>query len=264
MYPYEIIFGMNLYDIFLALGVISALVIARIFADKDKVGAKLFNFILLTGSVAIGLGYFGAVFTQAIYNWLDGDEFTINSSTGATFLGGLVGGVIAFLVIYFLIGHFVFPQKENIKYFPRLLDFAAVCITSAHGFGRLGCLMAGCCHGRVTDAWYGIYHVNLDATVVPVQLFESMFLFTVCIILAILASKKIPGTMAIYMSTYGVWRIFAETLRDDYRGSTFVDFLTPSQLTSIVLLLMALPIFLYTFYAYKKRKAAKEIQSEES
>lgn len=263
MYPDTIIFGMNLYDIFLAVGAVSALAIARIFADKDKISAKLFNFILLTGIVAIGLGYFGAVFTQAIYNWLDGEAFVINSSTGATFLGGLVGGVLTFLVGYFLVGHFIFPRKENIKYFPRLLDFASVAITCAHGFGRLGCLMAGCCHGRVTEAWYGIYHVNLDATVVPVQLFESIFLFTLCAILATLATKKIPGTMAIYMSTYGIWRIFAETLRDDYRGSTFVDFLTPSQLTSIVLLVLSVPVFFYTFSVYKKNKSAKESKSEE-
>jgi prolipoprotein diacylglyceryltransferase len=123
--------------------------------------------------------------------------------------------------------------------------------------------MAGCCHGRVTEAWYGIYHVNLDATVVPVQLFESIFLFTLCAILATLATKKIPGTMAIYMSTYGIWRIFAETLRDDYRGSTFVDFLTPSQLTSIVLLVLSVPVFFYTFSVYKKNKSAKESKSEE-
>lgn len=262
MYPYEIIFGMNLYDIFLAVGVIAALVIARIFADKDKVSAKLFNFILLIGSVAIGFGYFSAVFTQAIYNWLDGEEFVINSSTGATFLGGLVGGVLTFLIGYFAIGHFVFHEKENVKYFPRLLDFAAVSITAAHGFGRLGCLTAGCCHGRVTDAWYGIYHITLDATVVPVQLFEAIFLFTLCAILAILASKKIPGTMAIYMSVYGIWRIFAEMLRDDYRGSTFVDFLTPSQLTSIILLVLSVPIFLYTFSEHKKR-TPKEYRSED-
>lgn len=253
MYPYEVIFGMNFYDIFLAVGVISALVIARRFADKDKVSAKLFNFILLIGIVAIGLGYFSAVFTQAIYNWLDGEEFVINSETGATFLGGLVGGVLTFLIGYFAIGHFIFPEKQNIKYFPRLLDFAAVSITAAHGFGRLGCLTAGCCHGKITDAWYGIYHVSLEARVVPVQLFEALFLFTLCAILAVLASKKIPGTMAIYMSVYGIWRIFAETLRDDYRGSTFVDFLTPSQLTSIILLVLSVPIFLYTFSEHKKQ-----------
>ena len=105
MYPYEIILGMDLYDIFLAVGVISALLFARIFADRDKVSAKLFNFILINGIVAIIVGYCSAVGTQAIYNWLDGEVFVINANTGATFLGGLVGGVITFLIGYFWIGH---------------------------------------------------------------------------------------------------------------------------------------------------------------
>jgi len=68
--------------------------------------------------------------------------------------------------------------------------------------------------------------------------------------------------MAIYMSVYGIWRIFAEMLRDDYRGSTVVDFLTPSQLTSIILLVLSVPIFLYTFSEHKKR-TQKEYRSED-
>lgn len=258
MYPYEIIFGMTLYDIFLAVGVISALIIARVFAERDKISAKLFNFILLTGCAAIGFGYFSAVFTQAVYNWLDGEDFAINANTGATFLGGLVGGVLVYLCGYFIIGHFLFPNKENIKYFPRLLDFAAVSITCAHGFGRIGCLMAGCCYGNETDAWYGIYHVALGTKVVPVQLFESIFLFALCGVLAILAFKRIPGTMALYMSLYGAWRIFAETLRADERGSTIVDFLTPSQLTSVVLLVLSVFVFIYTFVMYKRNKTTEK------
>lgn len=262
MYPYEIIFGMTLYDIFLAIGVVSALVIARLFADRDKVSAKLFNFILITGCAAIALGIFSAVFTQAIYNWLAGEAFAITDNTGATFLGGLVGGVAVYLGIYFSVGHFMFPHKENIKYFPRLLDFAAVSITCAHGFGRIGCLMAGCCYGHETDAWYGIYHVALEAKVVPVQLFEAIFLFSLCAVLAVLAYNRIPGTMAIYMSSYGIWRIFAETLRADDRGSTIVDFLTPSQLTSAILLILSAFVFLYTFTMYKRNKIA-EVRHED-
>ena len=260
MYPYEIIFGMTLYDIFLAIGVVSALLIVRLFSDYDKTSAKLFNFILLTGACAIALGYCSAVLFQAIYNWLDGDPFVINTATGATFLGGLVGGVTVFLIGYFLVGHFVFKDKQNVKYFPRLLDVAAVCITSAHGFGRLGCLMAGCCYGAQTDAWYGIYHVALDAKVVPMQLFESMFLFTLAIILAILVYKRIPGTMAIYMFTYGVWRFVAEYFRDDYRGSTFVEFLTPSQLTALILFVGSGIIFFYTWRMSKRSKVENENQ----
>lgn len=260
MYPYEIIFGMTLYDIFLAAGVISALVIARIFAECDKISAKLFNFILLTGCVAIGVGYFSAVFTQAVYNWLDDGEFVINANTGATFLGGLVGGVVVYLIGYFIVGHFVFPNKENVKYFPRLLDFAAVSITCAHGLGRIGCLMAGCCHGAETDAWYGIYHVALGTNVVPVQLFEALFLFSLCAVLAYLAYKRIPGTMAMYMSIYGAWRIFAETLRADERGSTFVDYLTPSQLTSVVLLILSVFVLIFTLSMHKRKKEQRGMQ----
>ena len=258
MSPYEIIFGMTLYDIFLSIGVVSALLIVRLFSDYDKTSAKLFNFILLTGACAIGLGYCSAVLFQAIYNWLDGEPFVISTSTGATFLGGLVGGVVVFLIGYFLVGHFVFEDKQNVKYFPRLLDIAAICITSAHGFGRIGCLMAGCCYGAETDAWYGIYHVALDARVVPMQLFESIFLFTLAIILAVLVYKHIPGTMAIYMFAYGVWRFTAEYFRDDYRGSTFVKFLTPSQLTALVLFIGSGIVLLYSLRMNKRNKVEDE------
>lgn len=262
MYPYEIAFGMTLYEIFLAVGIVAALAIARIFSDIDKISAKLFNFILIVGCVAISFGYFGAVFTQAIYNWLDSGVFELTLTTGATFLGGLIGGVVTFLIGYFVVGHFVFPKKDNLIYFPRLLDFAPVSITAAHAFGRIGCLMAGCCHGAETNAWYGIYHINLEAKVVPVQLFEALFLFALCGVLAYLAKRKVPGTMAIYMIAYGIWRFFAEYLRTDDRGSTIVDFLTPSQLVSVLLLLGSVPVLLYSLRMHKRLKQA-EVADEE-
>ncbi|MGM9641874.1 MAG: prolipoprotein diacylglyceryl transferase [Eubacteriales bacterium] len=252
MYPYDIVFGMDLYDIFLALGVVAALVIARIYADKDHVSAKLFNFIILTGLASVILGYSSAVVTQAVYNWLGGEEFRISATTGATFLGGLLGGVSVFLLIYFCLGHFIFKRKENIAYFPRLLDFSAVAITCAHGFGRLGCLMAGCCHGAVTDAWYGIYHVALESKVVPIQLFEAVFLFALSATLAYLVSKRINGTMALYMLAYGIWRFIIENFRADDRGSTVVDFLTPSQLTSLVLIIGSVFVYVLTVKMSKK------------
>lgn len=261
MYPYEIIFGMNLYDIFLSIGVFSALLFARIFADRDKTSAKLFNFILLNGIVAIVFGYFGAVFTQAVYNWLDGEAFVINKSTGATFLGGLVGGVVSFLIGYFGVGHFMFSDRENLKYFPRLLDVASVCITSAHGFGRLGCLMVGCCYGAETDAWYGIYHVDLGKKVVPIQLFEAMFLFALCAFLIILLLKKKPGAMALYMFIYGIWRFTVEFFRADERGSTIVDFLSPSQFVSVLLIVGSVFVYFLTV-KLTSRLSAKEIAND--
>jgi prolipoprotein diacylglyceryltransferase len=37
---------------------------------------------------------------------------------------------------------------------------------------------------------------------------------------------------------YGVWRFVIENLRADYRGNTFVEWLTPSQLTALVLIVV--------------------------
>jgi phosphatidylglycerol:prolipoprotein diacylglycerol transferase len=244
MYPYEIVLGMNLYDIFLAIGVISALVFARIFADRDNVSAKLFNFILINGIVAIVLGYCSAVVTQAVYNWLDGDVFAINATTGATFLGGLVGGVVTFLIGYFVIGYFMFTERENIKYFPRLLDVASASITSAHGFGRLGCLMVGCCYGSPTDSWCGIYHVDLGYKVVPIQLFEALFLFILCAVTVVMLVKKIPGAMALYMSAYGIWRFIIEFFRGDDRGGSILG-MTPSQFLGVVMIIFAVVLILF-------------------
>lgn len=258
MYPYEIIFGMNLYDIFLSIGVVSALLFARIFADRDKVSAKLFNFILINGIVAIILGYCSAVVAQAVYNWLDGEAFVINATTGATFLGGLIGGVLTFLVGYFLVGRFMFTDRENVKYFPRLLDVASASITSAHGFGRLGCLMVGCCYGSQTEAWYGIYHVDLGMKVVPIQLFEALFLFSLCAVTVVLLIKKIPGAMALYMSAYGVWRFIVEFFRDDDRGSTIVHFLTPSQLVSLILLAGSIIVYVFSVKMNKVKESKNE------
>ena len=264
MYPYEIILGMTLYDILLAVGVIAALVAFRLLSDRDNLDAKLYNFTLLTTVTSVILGYCSAVFTQAIYNFLRDGVFEITKSTGATFLGGLIGGAFVFIVMYFGIGHFLFKKKENIKYFPRLLDIASVAITAAHGFGRIGCLMAGCCHGEVTDAWYGIYHVGLGQKVVPVQLFEAIVLFALCAVLAIMCYKGKVGAMSVYMSSYGVWRFFAEFLRADDRGSTVVDFLSPSQLTSMLLIAGSVAVLLYSLYSKKKASFMDTIEKAEN
>ena len=54
---------------------------------------------------------------------------------------------------------------------------------------------------------------------------------------------------------YALWRFVAEILRNDYRGATVVDFLTPSQLISV--LLLAGGLILLSIERYVDRKKAK-------
>ena len=110
MYPYFIVdFGENLrlglYDICLMVGILTCLVLYRVFADRQKFKAKIQNFALIVGLFAIGGGYYAAALVQTYYNWnaalatQPDAVFWDFWGTGATFYGGLVGGVLIFLII---------------------------------------------------------------------------------------------------------------------------------------------------------------------
>jgi phosphatidylglycerol:prolipoprotein diacylglycerol transferase len=264
MYPYEIIFGMDLYSILIAVGVIVCMVFIRLQADWRGLKAKLQNLVLFNTIAAVVLGYGAAVLLQAFYNYMAKGKFEIVNSTGSTFYGGLIGGTAMFIIIYFVAGRFLYPDGYHARHFRTVSDLAPAAITVAHGFGRLGCLMAGCCYGAKCDAWYCVEMVNLGYKVVPVQLFEALFLFGLSAVLLILFKKGKKYEMPIYMMAYAVWRFVAELMRNDYRGATVVDFLTPSQFISVLLLaggLILLGIELYV--DGKKRGAAAEIAATE-
>ena len=72
--------------------------------------------------------------------------------------------------------------------------------------------------------------------VIPTQLIEASFLL---LLFFILANIKNFQTF-IYMITYGSYRIFAETLRNDNRGATGLS-LSPAQLLSVVMILIGIP-----------------------
>ena len=246
MYPNELIpgSGIDLYVVFLCVAISAAILVFRHFADKRSLSAKFQNFCLAVGAGAILLGYLSAVLFQAFYNIGTRGRFEITADTGATFYGGLIGGAASFLLLYFAVGAFRFRETgEHKKSFLDVADSAACAIVLAHAFGRIGCLMAGCCHGARTDAWYGITMKYLGYKVVPLQLFEALYLFGLFVLLAFLVRRFRGYALPVYMCAYGVWRFLLEYLRDDYRGTTFVSFLTPSQLTAVWMILGGVALF---------------------
>ena len=162
-----------------------------------------------------------------------GGGYELSTSTGATFFGGLLGGTMVFIALYFGVGHFRYRDGYHKAHFRDVLDMAPAAITVAHGLGRIGCLMAGCCHGAETDAWYGIDMAG--GRYVPVQLYEALFLFALCGALLWMMKKGKRHQMPTYMLVYGTWRFFVEYLRADDRGQTIVSFLSPSQLIALLL-----------------------------
>lgn len=265
MYPYSIIGDIDLYTIFLCVGIISALLVFRIFSDRQKMYWKLQNFAVFVGVAAIACGCGSAMLFQAFYDFLANPEQGFRFNTGATFYGGLIGGVVSFLALYFGIGAFVFKDKIHTKQFFSIANIAAASISSAHAFGRIGCLMAGCCHGAETDAWYGVNFVYYKIKAVPIQLFEAIFLFA---LFAFFCYRLVKGkcyNLPLYMVLYGAWRFIIEFFRADDRGATIVSFLTPSQLIAVLMMIGSLLLFFGERYFVKKQIAySKKSEQGES
>lgn len=252
MYPDELFFGVTLYEVFIVLGLFAAMLLYRRYSKRAGLSAALHNLVILSAVCAAVIGYLAGYLFQAFYDWMAGRPFALNGSTGSTFLGGFIGGLAVLLAVYFGAGSVLFREsREHIQRFSAVMDGLAVCVPLGHGFGRIGCLMAGCCHGAASD--HGIFFRNLGYRAVPTQLYEALFLFALSAALWFFV-KRFPGRgAAVYFLSYGIWRFFIEFLRADDRGSTVVPFLTPSQLVSLLLVIAGALILL--IQAGKRGKA---------
>ncbi len=117
------------------------------------------------------------------------------------------------------------------------LDVLAVALAVVHAVGRLGCLGAGCCHGRAVP-WgvrYGEEHAAdgfpqglVGVALAPVQAVESLALTALAAAggLLVLAGREAAGAgpppgsaLALYVGGYGAVRFLLERWRGDRRPS---------------------------------------------
>jgi hypothetical protein len=104
------------------------------------------------------------------------------------------------------------------------LDLVAIGLGLFLVFGRVGCLMVGCCHGRPArlGVRYGARHVHAGfpahrqgVRLLPVQAFEAAWTL-VAVGVAIAATWRAPGAaLAAYLVTYAAGRFVLEYLRGD-------------------------------------------------
>jgi len=106
------------------------------------------------------------------------------------------------------------------------VEIVAVCFGLLLAMGRLGCLYAGCCHGR-PHHWgvrYGERHVEAGfppsmqgIRLVPVQLLESGWagLVSAACLIALAAGAPTGLTLACLLPLYALGRFGAELLRGD-------------------------------------------------
>lgn len=249
LYPYELFWGLDIYTLLIAFGFIAALILFRVLTDRARMRAKVQNICIISALMSFVGGYFFAVLFQAIYNAIATGRFSLSDNTGSTFYGGLIGGIIVFFAAYFLIGHFHLPAGEARGQISHVFNIGICSVILAHGFGRIGCLFAGCCHGYETHAWYGVWNADLGVRTVPIQLFEAMYLFALCTFLTWRELRGKRQNLAYYFVLYGVWRFVIEFFRADERGKTILPFLTPSQLIAVLMVIAGLILLVRAWFA---------------
>jgi phosphatidylglycerol:prolipoprotein diacylglycerol transferase len=160
---------------------------------------------------------------------------------GFVFYGGLIAGVL-FVALYRL-------WDKNLSL--NILWAMLPAVAFGHGVGRIGCFLAGCCFGKPTELFWGVYlH---EAYRHPTQLLEAILLLALGFFLYY-SKRARYDLITSYILTYGVLRLLVEGLRGDgVRGEWGI--LTPSQWISLGLIAAAL--IMYLFKKFKRLQSPK-------
>lgn len=241
------LFGiLDSYTVMLILGIIAAFVLAIIFIKVKKFSKRDILDLVICGAFAIVAGIIFAVLFQALYDFIE-NPTDFQFEFKMTFYGGLFGGIFGFLLTYF-----AFLKKNSTLDIGAVLMIAPACITLAHGIGRIGCFLAPCCYGKVSE--FGMYFPSLGEKVIPTQLYECIVLLVLTAIMIPLAFKGFEYNFVIYLGAYSIFRFIIEFFRGDDRGFTFLG-MSPSQLWSVLILVVLVPlIILINKYIYKKEE----------
>lgn len=251
MYPD--LFGISGFSmtLMIIIGALSALVLIGLYLKHEKVDSKIYIDLAITVIFTIIIGIIGTILFENTYEAI---KHAINGEPqkwtwAMTFYGGLIFGVAGFLIIYRL-----FYLKHNPPVIKKILVIAPAAISLGHAFGRIGCLLSGCCYGKETDSVIGILLPGHHHKTIPTQIIEMVFLFFLAGVLIFLSFKDITTyTFPIYMVGYGVFRFVLEFFRGDERGQ--LPGLSPSQYICIVMVLGAgILIYFYKTKIFKKEE----------
>lgn len=159
---------------------------------------------------------------------------------GFVFYGGLIGAIL---------GVYIYAKSFEIS-FKELCNILTAVFPIFHSIGRIGCLLAGCCHGKEYNGFGSITFYNTDFAPIGVPLFPMQLVESICnliiFIIVLVTYKKFKGTnktIALYLVLYSIVRFALEFFRgDDIRG---IMLLSTSQWISIVLFVVGIILFIY-------------------
>lgn len=252
MFPYIEIFGRQFGTYGLCIAVAVFLVAALTIRDAGRVGIPYEDIIIL-GAIAMGFAFVCGTLLYIVvtYSWeqivawvRQGDFRFLNG--GIVFYGGLIGGILGGWL-----GCKIAKRKMS-----ELMPWVVPYIPLGHAIGRVGCVMAGCCHGYEYEGPLALHYPNSvtqlppDQGYFPTQLLEAVLNIGLCITLVQLRKrcKRTSDLLFLYLGGYAIVRFCVEFFRGDGIRGVYGWFST-SQWISIGLLAVAL---IYGLWIRKK------------
>lgn len=144
---------------------------------------------------------------------------------------------------------------------PAMADAAAVAVAVGVALGRVGCFLAGCCHGAATDvAWavrFPVDHVTGGSPVHPTQLYDAIVAAGAIALWVLLRGRRAPGVAAVVVATVLlVGRLVTEVVRADVDRGAFGPVSTSQGLALVAL------IVLWSFVFLHRRRRALDAGAE--
>lgn len=146
-----------------------------------------------------------------------------------------------------------FFRKHKLNAY-QMLDIMAITTCLVHMFGRIGCFLAGCCHGIPSDSIVAVTYTDplcsadpLHTPLHPTQLYEASFISLVMFYLFYLRDrKKFNGQLFLtYLFLYGIGRFLLEYLRGDLeRGFIIENILSNSQFIALIVLTVVVLVYM--------------------
>jgi len=189
------------YGWLMLAGIFVSIVLWLRLARRDERLVLVYVAALAGAFLGAKLVYLGA---EGWLHWRDPNRWVI-LATGKSITGALLGGYAAVEI-----------AKRLLKYDGSTGDWFAVIVPAGVMIGRIGCMINGCCLGKVCRAsWFTIN----DAHGVPRWPSSQMeFVFNAVMLGVILLLRRgriAPGQLFhIYLMAYGLFRFFHEFLRE--------------------------------------------------
>ncbi|HEX7617631.1 MAG TPA: prolipoprotein diacylglyceryl transferase [Verrucomicrobiae bacterium] len=222
------------YGVMIALAFLAGLWTATLRARRENIsGEKIADvtlWLMVGAIVGARFVYVATYWREQFANQPFREVFMIQHG-GLVFYGGFIGAAIA---------GFIYIRWKKMPLW-KTVDVLAPSVALGSVFGRIGCLLNGCCYGHPTDLPWGLTFTNpqahefsgtpLNIPLHPTEIYDALLNLVLYGFLAwLFRRKKFDGQIfATYLLCYAVTRSLVEYFRGDYSNLHYHLGLTPAQ-----------------------------------